>query len=137
MAKRKFSYLTGSTSLTISSQNDANNLTSCDTFEGSITVSSSFSGVMTLNNVEQIKGSFIAEGVSGLTAIVAPDLESLQGFMTLSNLDSLSLLTMGALSRISSGMTITENPKLKAVAFQELEEVDGQLELTGSFNRYG
>jgi hypothetical protein len=54
----------------------------------------------------------------------------------LSNLASLNTLTMGSLSRVSSGITITGNPKLKALGFAELEEVDGLLDLTGPFTRY-
>ncbi|OQD81609.1 hypothetical protein PENANT_c026G07652 [Penicillium antarcticum] len=122
-----------SNSVTISSQSDADNLTSCDTFEGSITISSSVNGAITLNNVEEIKGSFIAEGVSGLTKLITPDLDTLEGELTISNLASFDTLTMGALSRVSSGITITGNPKLKTLGFPELEEVDGLLELTGSF----
>ncbi|KAJ5327796.1 hypothetical protein N7452_008186 [Penicillium brevicompactum] len=122
-----------SNSLIISTQSDVNNLTSCENFEGSITIDSSFDGAITLSGVEQIKGSFIAEGVSGLSAIVAPDLDKVQGSITISNLDTLSTITMGALSQVSSGMTITGNPQLRTLGFQQLEEVDGQLTLTGSF----
>ncbi|KAJ5336033.1 uncharacterized protein N7506_004055 [Penicillium brevicompactum] len=125
-----------SNSLIISTQSDVNNLTSCENFEGSITIDSSFNGAITLSGVEQIKGSFIAEGVSGLSAIVAPDLDKVQGSITISNLDTLSTITMGALSQVSSGMTITRNPQLRTLGFQQLEEVDGQLTLTGSFTTY-
>ncbi|KAJ5780087.1 hypothetical protein N7457_005247 [Penicillium paradoxum] len=119
-------------SVTISSQSDANNLTSCETFEGSITISSVASGVINIKNVEEIKGAFIAEDASELTEILAPDLESVQGAITLSNLGSLTTITMGELSKVSS-MTITGSPKLKNLAFQELEDIEGQLELVGSF----
>ncbi|KAJ5753332.1 uncharacterized protein N7511_007485 [Penicillium nucicola] len=122
-----------SSSVTISNQSDADNLTSCDTFEGSITVSSSATGAITLNNVEEIKGSLIAEGVSGLTKLIAPDLDTIEGTLTISNLASFDTLTLSTLSRVSSGMTIADNPKLKAIGFAELEEIDGFLEMTGSF----
>lgn len=120
----------------ISSQSDVNNLTSCEKIDGSITVASSFNGALTLNGVDQIQGSFIAEGVSGLSAIVAPDLEKVQGSITISNLDTLSTITMGALSQVQMGVTITGNPELRTLGFQELEQIDGQLTLTGSFDRY-
>lgn len=42
---------------------------------------------------------------------------------------------MGSLSQVAS-LTITGNQNLKSIEFQELEEVGGQLELTGSFDRY-
>ncbi|CAG8880430.1 unnamed protein product [Penicillium salamii] len=123
-----------SNSLIISSQSDVNNLTSCEKIDGSITVASSFNGALTLNGVDQIQGSFIAEGVSGLSAIVAPDLEKVQGSITISNLDTLSTITMGALSQVQMGVTITGNPELRTLGFQELEQIDGQLTLTGSFD---
>ncbi|KAJ5554721.1 hypothetical protein N7461_003191, partial [Penicillium sp. DV-2018c] len=123
-----------SSSITISSQSDANNLRSCDSFEGSITISSSARGSITIHDVEEIKGGFIAQGSSALAEISAPDLTSVEGDITLRNLDSLTTLNMGALSQVHS-LTITENPKLTSLGFQELEQVEGQLELTGSFSR--
>jgi hypothetical protein len=122
--------------VTISSQSDANQLRSCDTVSGSITISPSVSGTITINNVEEIQGALIAEGASGLTGLFTPDLDSVQGGITLSNLDSLTTITMGGLSQVSSSIIITRNPKLKTLGFQDLEQVDGQLELTGSFDRY-
>ncbi|KAJ5175791.1 uncharacterized protein N7482_001668, partial [Penicillium canariense] len=122
-----------SSSVTISSQSDANNLASCDTLDGSVTISSSVSGVITLNNVAEIKGSFTMEGASGLTKLIVPDLETLQGALTLVNLESLTDLTMSALSEVSSGIIITGNSMLKSLNLEKLEKVDGQLELTGSF----
>ncbi|CAG7945277.1 unnamed protein product [Penicillium nalgiovense] len=123
-----------SSSVTISSQSDANNLRSCDTVSGSITISPSVSGAITINNVEEIQGALIAEGASGLTGLFTPDLDSVQGGITLSNLDSLTTITMGGLSQVSSSIIIMGNPKLKTLGFQDLEQVDGQLELTGSFD---
>ncbi|KAJ5666611.1 hypothetical protein N7462_011020, partial [Penicillium macrosclerotiorum] len=123
----------GSTSLTISSQSDADNLSNCDSLDGSITISSSASGVITLNNVEEIKGSLTAEGASGLTRLIAPDLETLKGALTLENLNSLTNLTLSALAQVSSGIAITNNAKLKTLDLEELEQVDGELKLTGSF----
>ncbi|KAJ5505185.1 hypothetical protein N7463_008059 [Penicillium fimorum] len=123
-----------SSSVIISNQIDANKLTGCETFDGSITISSSASGVITINNVEEIKGAFSAEGASELTKIIIPDLDSVQGGVTLSNLNSLTTITMGALSQVSSGIIIAGNPNLKTLGFQELEEVEGQLLLTGLFD---
>ncbi|OQE34636.1 hypothetical protein PENCOP_c016G06916 [Penicillium coprophilum] len=123
-----------SSSVIISNQSDANKLISCDTLDGTITISSSASGVITISNVEEIKGAFIAEGASELTKIIAPDLDSVQGGVTLSTLNSLTAITMGALSQVSSSIIITGNPSLKTLGFQELEEIEGQLVLTGSFD---
>ncbi|CAI7609900.1 unnamed protein product [Penicillium crustosum] len=123
-----------SSSVTISSQSDADKLSSCDTFDGSITISPSTSGVITINNVEEIKGALIAEGASELTGLLTPDLDSVKGGITLSNLNSLTTITMGALSQVSSGLIITGNPNLKTLGFQDLEKVEGQLDLAGSFD---
>ncbi|CAI7673924.1 unnamed protein product [Penicillium viridicatum] len=123
-----------SSSVTISSQSDADMLRSCDTFDGSITISPSTNGVITLNNVEEIKGALIADGASELTGLFAPDLDSVKGGITLSNLNSLTTITMGALSEVSSAIIITGNPNLKTLEFQDLEKVEGQLELAGSFD---
>jgi hypothetical protein len=125
----------GSSSVTISSQSDADNLSACDTLRGSVIFSSTVTGTITLSNVEQINGAITAEGASGLTELIAPDLDTLKGALTLDGLDSLTTLTMSGLSRVSSGITITSNSQLESLDFGQLEEVDGQLLLTGSFKR--
>ncbi|KAF3394047.1 Protein ecm33 [Penicillium rolfsii] len=122
-----------SSSVTISSQSDADNLANCDTLHGSLTIASSVSGTITLNNIEEIKGSFTAERASGLTGIMAPNLETIEGVLTLENLESLTDLTMSALSVVSSGITITDNSKLRTLSLGDLERVNGQLKLIGSF----
>ncbi|KAJ5173465.1 uncharacterized protein N7500_001396 [Penicillium coprophilum] len=123
-----------SSSVIISNQSDANKLINCETFDGTITISSSASGVITISNVEEIKGAFIAEGASELTKIIAPDLDSVQGGITLSTLNSLTAITMGALSQVSSSLIITGNPSLKTLGFQELEEIEGQLPSAPTFH---
>lgn len=125
----------GSSTATIASQSDADALADCDTLDGSITISSSASGVITIPGVQEVKGSFTAEGASGLTTIAAPSLENVKGSLTLDNLGSLTNVSMPALSQVSSGITVTGNSKLTMLEFEELEEVDGPLQLTGSFTR--
>ncbi|KAG0160782.1 hypothetical protein PDIDSM_8312 [Penicillium digitatum] len=90
-----------STGGTISSQSNADMLSSCDTFDGTFAISSSTSGVITINNVEEIEGALIADGASKLTNPFAPDLIRVWGAITLSNLKPLSIITMGALSQVS------------------------------------
>jgi hypothetical protein len=125
----------GSSSVTISSQSDADNLSACDTLRGSVIFSSSVTGTITISNVEQINGAITAEGASGLTGLIAPDLDTLKGALTLDGLDSLTTLDMSGLSQVSSGITITGNSQLESLDFEQLQEVDGQLLLTGSFKR--
>jgi hypothetical protein len=126
----------GSSSVTISSQSDANNVANCDILDGSLTIASSVSGTIMLNNIEEIKGSFTAERASGVTGIIAPDLDTIKGALTLDNLGSLTNLSMSALSDVSSGITITSNSKLTTLSMGDLEKVNGQLKLTGSFTRW-
>ncbi|KAJ5150301.1 hypothetical protein N7448_001879 [Penicillium atrosanguineum] len=123
----------GSSSVTIFSQSDADNLSDCDTFDGSITISSAVTGEITISNVEEVNGAITAEGVTGLTKLIAPDLDTVKGALTLNGLDSLTALTMNALSKVSSELSIAKNSRLKTVHFEGLEEVEGQLILTGSF----
>ena len=119
--------------MTISSQSDADALGDCDSIDGSVVVSSSASGSIVLYNITEIKGSFTAEGAPSLTTLAAPALESVDGSFTVDNMNSLSNLSMNALSKASSDVTVADNPKLKVLEFQDLEEVDGNLKLTGSF----
>ncbi|KAJ5599011.1 hypothetical protein N7450_000078 [Penicillium hetheringtonii] len=120
-------------SVTINSQNDVNNLTNCETIEGSVTISSSASGTITLSNIEEIKGSFSVESRSSINNLVLPKLETLQGGLIIDNVDSLGHITFNSLDKASS-ISITGNSNLKSLMFPQLNEVDGDLKLTGSFS---
>lgn len=87
----------GSSSVTITSQSDADSLSNCDTVVGSVVIGSSASGTITIDNVEEIKGSLTAGGVIALTELVTRDLDTIQGSLSLKNLDSLTALTMNLL----------------------------------------
>jgi hypothetical protein len=54
--------------------------------------------------------------------------------LTLTNLESLRSLTLNDLSQASS-ISITGNSNLNYLMLPQLEEVNGELTLTGSFSR--
>ncbi|KAJ5223917.1 hypothetical protein N7468_008459 [Penicillium chermesinum] len=122
-----------SNSITISSQSDADRLGNCDTFNGNVTISSSASGVIHLNDVNEIRGSLTSTQGSNLTQLIAPDLDTIHGLLKLEQMDSLVNITLDSLQQVSGGITVTGNPNLQYLTFQDLKDVYGALELTGPF----
>ena len=99
-----------------------------------MTIASSMSGTVTLGNVEEVMGSLTAEGVPGLTGLTAPNLETLHGSLTLTDLSALTELKLNSLAEVKS-VIVTGNANLDTLHFDELEVVRGQLTLTGPFSR--
>lgn len=124
----------GSSSVTIASQSDADAVSKCEAIGGSVNIASSMSGTVTFGNVEEIMGSLTAKGVPGLTGLMAPNLETLHGSLTLADLSALTEIRLNSLAEVKS-VAVTGNANLDILHFDELEEVRGQLTLIGSFSR--
>lgn len=64
---------------TIKSQSDADALASCSTVTGDLKIDEHYSGDLTLNGVKTLDGGITSSNATGLTGIVAPELESISG----------------------------------------------------------
>jgi len=67
----------------------------------------------------------MVERGSRLTELTAPDLDTVKRVLALKSLNSVTTLTMNPLSRVSSGLEITDKSQLNNLDLKELEEVDG------------
>lgn len=83
--------------LTISSQADASEISSCTTFNGNIVISPSTSGIISINGPQQITGNLECQDAGGLTSLGSTSIASIGGTFALNNLTLLSTLSMGAL----------------------------------------
>lgn len=87
-----------SNTTTISLSSEATAIANCGKFDGDIWVDQSFSGELSLNGLEQLDGSLIAQGATQLTSISGDQLVSASGGLQLGNLTVLSTLNFPLLS---------------------------------------
>jgi hypothetical protein len=101
---------------TINSQADATALSNCATISGSVVVSSSASGVISIDGPQQIKGDLICQNAGGLTSLGSTSLGTITGAFTLTNLTLLSTLAMSDLQTVGS-IVWTALPALSQLTF--------------------
>ncbi|KAI9729918.1 MAG: hypothetical protein M1818_008358 [Claussenomyces sp. TS43310] len=93
--------LCASATVTISSVADATALaSSCSTVQGSVVIDPSFSGVVDLDGIEQIKGDLSADGAANVTALQASQLNSIGGTFNLVGLVIMGTLQMNSLTSV-------------------------------------
>jgi hypothetical protein len=103
---------------TISSQSDADGIASCSKLKGDITISKSYSGSLSLANIQQVTGSIICNGGENVTDITASSLTSIGNAF---NLEGLTRLTQLAFSQLNTVGSIKWNalPKLQSLNFDQ------------------
>jgi hypothetical protein len=82
---------------TINSAADATALASCSTISGSILVSTSATGIISIDGPQQVTGDLICENNGGLVTLGSTTIGSIGGSFKLTNLTLLSTLSMSAL----------------------------------------
>ncbi|KFZ11181.1 hypothetical protein V502_07699 [Pseudogymnoascus sp. VKM F-4520 (FW-2644)] len=91
------------TKVTISSQSDADALSSCSTFTGNIEISAKVpSGGIALNGIQQINGDLIANNAVLLTSLSATSLGSVSGTIKFTSLTTMSSLEFPSLSQVGA-----------------------------------
>ncbi|KAK5094457.1 cell wall protein Ecm33 [Exophiala xenobiotica] len=83
--------------ITINSSEDASQISSCETYDGDVIISSEASGQLSLDGVERISGDLRCTNASQLTAISADKLSQIGGIFDLEELQIMSSLQMSAL----------------------------------------
>lgn len=122
----------GSNSTITPSTNTTNLTTSCDTIDGTLTISPDFSGTLSLHELTEITGDLTVDNVGALTQLNLPGLETLGGTLRVTNNDALTNLTLHTLQTIGE-LDIKGNGKLDSVDLQNLEEVKGTFTVKGGF----
>lgn len=99
----------------LNSQADVDAIASCNTLEGDVILGEDLT-MVSLPNLQQIKGDFVATKASDLVSIDLERLRSISGEFKLQELTSLSALRAPALTRVGSITWITL-PKLISLNF--------------------
>ncbi|RAL13250.1 uncharacterized protein BO97DRAFT_469953 [Aspergillus homomorphus CBS 101889] len=123
-------------STTITSQADADNrLASCSTIHGTLTISPSATGTITLKQLEKLNAGLTIQNASALTGFSAPNLETVNGQFSIKNNAQFSTLTLSNLKTVSGELDIDDNSQLRDLVFDDLQYVNGALILSGKFDR--
>ncbi|OJK02207.1 hypothetical protein ASPACDRAFT_41026 [Aspergillus aculeatus ATCC 16872] len=123
-------------STTITSQADADNrLSSCSTIHGTLTISPSVTGTITLKQLETLNAGLTIQNTSALTAFSAANLETLNGQFSIKNNAQLSTLTFSNLQTVSGELDVEENSQLRDLVLDDLQYVNGALILSGKFDQ--
>ncbi|PLN83972.1 hypothetical protein BDW42DRAFT_57908 [Aspergillus taichungensis] len=118
----------------IRSQADATSLSACDTISGTLTISASASGSITLSNVETLRSGLTIDNTDSLDSFIAPDLESVTGLLSVRNNKALVSLQLESLGNVDGEVRIRANPHLTNLRLNELDQVAGGLYLDGPFD---
>ncbi|KAF4312912.1 hypothetical protein GTA08_BOTSDO01114 [Botryosphaeria dothidea] len=133
-----------SATTTIQNSGDATAIASCSTFSGSIAIATEAAGDISLNSVQEITGTLIANNATGLTGLSADSLEKIGtfeltqltvlqtlNFPKLAEVDKIDWTSLPALSQLSftsgvkqAGSVNIQNTFLSSLDGIDLEEVD-------------
>ncbi|PYI29533.1 hypothetical protein BP00DRAFT_437610 [Aspergillus indologenus CBS 114.80] len=123
-------------STTITSQADADNrLSSCSTIHGTLTISPSVTGTITLKQLETLNAGLTIQNASALTAFSAANLETVNGQFSIKDNAQLSTLTLSNLQKVSGELDVEDNSQLRDLVLDDLQYVNGALVLSGKFDR--
>lgn len=110
---------------TIQNAGDASALASCQTYDGSISISSDVSGNIAIDGVRKITGDLIANNVTGLTGLSAQNLQEVEGSFELTSLTVLTSLNFPVLTKLDTISWITL-PALQGLSFTTgVQELNG------------
>lgn len=126
----------GNGEIKISSQSDADALSSCETISGTLIIAPSATGTISIPNVEEIKGPLTIKDADGLNAVKADELESVSGPVTVENNKALTSLQLDELGSIGGELKIKGNNQLREVKLDDLERVNGGVSVEGGFTGY-
>lgn len=101
--------------LTIENQQDVSTLSSCEKWDGDITISENVKSSIALEGVKQVTGSLLAKN-SSITELSAPNLNSIGDTLSLSTCTALRSLDMSSLTKVKI-LKLEALPKLQALGF--------------------
>jgi len=105
-------------SITIASSADAQQIASCEKYNGNVIIDPSASGTLALNGVQQITGDLTCVNATQLTAITSDQLNSIGGEFHLEDLTILSTLQFSSLTAVNQINWITL-PALQGLNFDQ------------------
>ncbi|OKL59140.1 Protein ecm33 [Talaromyces atroroseus] len=122
---------TSGSTTNITSQSDADALSSCTTVKGDIALIPGISNGITFNGIEQITGSLIATDVTNLTSLSAPDLTSIADEFHLESIILLTSLSFPELTSVGS-ISFEALPNLQSLTFTTGVNKSGSVSITNT-----
>lgn len=116
---------------TIESQSDADDLKSCKTVDGTVTIKSSYSQGLALNGVQKVTGDIMCDSASALSSISGDSLSSIGGNFTLNNLTVLSELSFPKLTSIGQ-IKFDSLPALGSLSFEKGVDETSDVSITNT-----
>ncbi|RDL37808.1 putative sporulation-specific protein 2 [Venustampulla echinocandica] len=120
------------TTITLNSAADAAALASCSTIAGSIVLSSTVSGVVSIDGPQQIKGDIVCEDAGQLTSLGSSSIGTIGGTFRLTNLTLLSTLSMSDLTSVKA-LEWTALPALSQLTFPSVLSKANAVLITNTF----
>jgi len=117
---------------TVNSQADATALADCSTISGSLVISSTASGVISLDGPQQITGDLIAMNTGQMTSLTSATIGSIGGIFNLNNLTLLSTLQFPVLEAVGS-ISWTALPALPELSFTATISQAASVLITNTF----
>ncbi|KAI5282637.1 hypothetical protein KEM54_002672 [Ascosphaera aggregata] len=117
--------------VTIKSQGDVGDISSCSTIKGDITIDKSVGGELNLQGVKKIQGSLKATGAVNITSFTANDLKEIGDSFTLSSLTQMTNLEMASLEKVGS-IDFEALPALQTLGFHKGVKSAGKLMITNT-----
>ncbi|PRT56986.1 Cell wall protein ECM33 [Wickerhamiella sorbophila] len=105
------------TSLNVTGQADLDKVAGCQKFNGDITIQSAGANLI-FNGIQELDGSLTAVNLTDLASISAPQLTSISDDLELAILQSLSTLSMPALTKVGS-ISFRTLPALREMQFNK------------------
>jgi hypothetical protein len=115
----------------IENQSDADSYASCKTLKGDVQISGTYTGDLSLNNVQQISGSLSCSGAANMTSWTASSLTSIGDTFKLNGLTTLTTLSFGSLTKVGS-IEFTALPNLQSLDFTKGVTEAGSVSITNT-----
>jgi len=88
--------------ITIATSADAEQIASCETYDGNIIIDPSATGIISINGVQQITGDFTCVNATQLTSLTSDQINTIQGTWHLEDLTILSNLQFDSLTGVNN-----------------------------------
>jgi hypothetical protein len=114
----------------IQNQGDADAINTCQSFGNDITIDKGVTNAITLNGIQQLNGSLIANGAANMSSLSAPSLTSISKNFELQGLILLTSLNFPVLASVQA-LDFAALPNLQSASLQDLSQA-GSITITNT-----
>ncbi|PCH02407.1 Hypothetical protein PENO1_038170 [Penicillium occitanis (nom. inval.)] len=120
-----------SSTVVISSQSDANDISSCNTIDGDVQIAENYANSLALTGITHITGSLVVNGTTNITSFTAPDLIIIEKNLELISCILLTDLNMTELTLVGD-MNLEALPNLQRLYFDSGVRAAGGISITNT-----